>query len=102
VAYTSAKHGVIGLTKSIAANYVDEGIRCNAVCPGGVKTGIGSSDGGPRSEHGSRILQRGMPQGWGHISEPEDIADVISFLLSHDARNITGAAGVADAGWTMI
>jgi len=43
VAYTSSKHGLIGATKNVAWRFQDDGIRCNAVCPGGVDTNISSS-----------------------------------------------------------
>ena len=58
-AYTSTKHGLIGLTKNTAANYAADGIRSIAICPGGVDTGI--TPGGEPSERGYATLNRIPP-----------------------------------------
>lgn len=102
VSYTVAKHGMIGLTRSIAANYGEDGVRCNAVCPGGIATGIGVRSGGTRSDRGARTFDRIAPKGWGHVAEPDEITDVILFLLSPASRNMNGAVVVADGGWTPV
>src|SRR5258707_12067540 len=64
--YTVSKHGVVGLTRSIAFFYGERGIRCNAVCPGGVETGIGVGSGMPH-EAG---LARGMAVVQGSAGRP--------------------------------
>ena len=99
-AYTVSKHGVIGLTRAVAAEYGEDGVRCNAVCPGGISTGIGRGE--TRSEHGMAMLERTIPKGWGHVAEPEELADIVCFLASADARNVNGAVVVGDGGWTSI
>lgn len=97
IAYTATKHGLLGLTRSIAATYGDRGIRCNAVSPGSVKTDLAA--GVEPSAAGWALRQKGLatrpPQ-----AVPEEIAPVAVFLASDEARYVNGANIVADAGWT--
>jgi NAD(P)-dependent dehydrogenase (short-subunit alcohol dehydrogenase family) len=95
-AYTTSKHGLIGLAQSIASTYGPEGIRCVAICPGGVETQI--TAGQPiTSEIGKRQAERnrgrGMPRG-----KPEQLADVAVFLASDAASFINGAVLTVDGG----
>ncbi len=95
-AYTTSKHGVVGLTKNTAFMYGADGIRCVAVAPGGINTGIPL--GGDPSQFGyTRLGPRftALPR----PGEPEQIASVIAFLASEDAGYINGAVVSADAGW---
>lgn len=99
-AYTTAKHGVVGLTLNTAWIYALKGIRCNAICPGGVRTNIlASIDMEQRQKlasdraHSSRGL---MPA----LLEPIEIARVALFLASDESRHINGAIIPVDAGWT--
>ncbi len=96
-AYTTSKHALIGYTRNVAWTYRNEGIRCNAVCPGGVETNIGTT-GYPKSQwgldrlttvHGSAV----------RVAQPDEIAAVISWLASDEASNVNGAIVTADAGW---
>ena len=96
-AYTASKHGLIGLTKNTAANYAADGIRCVAICPGGVDTGI--SPGGEPSERGYATLNRILPA-MGRLASPTEIADVALFCASEEASFLNGAVIVADGGWT--
>lgn len=96
-AYTASKHALIGLTKSIAWMYVDDGIRSNAVCPGGVGTGIGARSGEP-SELGHARVQATLAT-CPRYGEPEEIADVVGFLASPKARFLNGVAIPVDGGW---
>ena len=97
VAYTASKHAVVGITKSAAFMYAKEGIRINAVAPGGVATGIPM--GGKTSEYGearlapARVLIPGL-------ASAEDLAASITFLLSNDSVNINGAILPSDGGWS--
>lgn len=97
LAYTVAKHGVVGLTKAVAVEYGDQGIRCNSISPGSVVTSLSSMDG--MSEQGMRIREKGMvtrpPR-----AVPDDIAPAALFLASDDARYVNGTNLVIDAGWT--
>lgn len=97
-AYTVSKHGVIGLTRSAAFMYGREGIRVNAVAPGGVATGIPFP---PKvSEWGSAKLhpyQMQIPT----LATAEQLAASITFLLSDDGVNINGAILASDGGWSI-
>ena len=97
VAYTASKHAVVGITKSAAFMYAKEGIRVNAVAPGGVATGIPM--GGKVSEYGEARLTpaRVMIPG---LASAEDLAASITFLLSDDSVNINGAIMPSDGGWS--
>jgi NAD(P)-dependent dehydrogenase (short-subunit alcohol dehydrogenase family) len=97
-AYTVSKHGVVGLTKSAAFMYAGQGIRVNAVAPGGVATGIPFP--ANVSEVGSarlRPFQAAIPS----IATAEELAASITFLLSDDAVNINGAILASDGGWSV-
>ena len=95
-AYTTSKHGLIGLTKSIAWQYATKGVRCVAVCPGGVETAIGL--GGEANVLGWERMQPLLPSTI-RTAKPEEIARVALFLASDDASFVNGAVLVADAGW---
>jgi NAD(P)-dependent dehydrogenase (short-subunit alcohol dehydrogenase family) len=97
-AYTVSKHGVIGLTRSAAFMYAKQGIRVNAVAPGGVATGIPMP--ANVSEAGSARLhpfQMAIPT----VATAEQLAASITFLLSDDAVNINGAVLASDGGWSV-
>ena len=97
-AYTVSKHGVIGLTRSAAFMYGPQGIRVNAVAPGGVATGIPFPE--RVSEAGSARLgpfQAAIPS----VATAEQLAASITFLLSDDATNINGAILTSDGGWAV-
>ncbi|MFK8250631.1 SDR family NAD(P)-dependent oxidoreductase [Ancylobacter terrae] len=98
LSYTVTKHGLLGLTRSVAAAYGARGIRCNAVAPGSVKTAIAA--GVEPSAAGWELRGKGLatrpPQ-----ADPGDIAPVAVFLASEGARYLNGALIVADAGWTV-
>src|SRR3984885_4207692 len=91
-AYTSAKHGVIGLTKNAALQYARQGIRINAVCPGTIRTpGIASFP-----EENQKVWADMMPLG--RMGTPEEIAACVGFLLSDAAAFMTGAELLVDGG----
>jgi NAD(P)-dependent dehydrogenase (short-subunit alcohol dehydrogenase family) len=97
-AYTVSKHGVIGLTRSAAFMYGREGIRVNAVAPGGVATGIPMP--AQVSESGREKLspyQSQIPT----LATAEQLAASITFLLSDDGVNINGAVLASDGGWSV-
>ncbi|SFQ13580.1 SDR family oxidoreductase [Salibacterium halotolerans] len=97
-AYTASKHAVVGLTKNTGFMYAEQGIRCNAIAPGGVQTNIQSSI-HDVSEFGAgrtQLTQSVMPR----AGEPDDIAALAVFLASDEASFINGTVITADAGWT--
>jgi NAD(P)-dependent dehydrogenase (short-subunit alcohol dehydrogenase family) len=97
-AYPSSKHGVYGLTKTLAIAYGPKGIRVNIVCPGYIKTELTRSlYEAPDSDRYVRETLR-VPLGrWG---EPEDIGNAVAFLSSDDSSFISGQAIVVDGGQT--
>lgn len=97
-AYHAAKHGLIGLTRHIAYTYRPFGIRCNAVSPGGVTTGIGSSA-SPTVPWAFERMQLSLALNE-RTAEPDEIAALISWLSSDEASNVNGAIVPADGGWT--
>jgi len=96
-AYTTSKHGVIGLTKSIAVVYGSKGIRCIAISPGAVNTGIPL--GGAPSEFGFSSLRAEMGT-MPRVGEPGELADVILMVASDEASFLNGANIPVDGGWT--
>jgi len=97
LAYTASKHAVNGLTRSVATSYRSQGIRCNAVAPGGTKTNV---DGSFRSVHAGSVLGPLIAATIPPIAEPEAVAESICFLLSDRARNVNGAILMCDGGWS--
>jgi NAD(P)-dependent dehydrogenase (short-subunit alcohol dehydrogenase family) len=86
------------MTRSIAWVYRAEGIRCNAICPGGVATNIGATA-APRSEWGLERLSAYHALGV-RMAEADEIAALLSWLASDEASNVNGAIVNADGGWT--
>jgi len=102
LAYCASKHGVIGLTRAIAADYAHLGIRCNAICPGTVETEwIGKILANAPDPEATR-KQMEARQLDGRMGTPEEIAGGIAFLASDDARFVNGAAFMMDGGMTAV
>jgi NAD(P)-dependent dehydrogenase (short-subunit alcohol dehydrogenase family) len=98
VAYTTSKHGVIGLVKSIAYFYGPRGIRSNAVLPGPVMTNIGTTA-APRVPWAMERAQLAMAT-MATPAQPDQIAAAISWLASDEASNVNGATLTDDGGWS--
>lgn len=96
VSYTTSKHALVGLTRSIAYHYAKKGIRCNVVCPGGVATNISIGNPNPL---GMERLQTTLPMSIRNAASDE-LASIILFLASDDSSFVNGAVLVADGGWT--
>ncbi len=98
-AYTAAKHGLLGLTRNTAWMYAKNDIRCNAILPGGVRTAIVSDmdmkQWDPEGSQRVAAFHATMPR----LLEPVDIARLVLFLASDEARHVNGAAVAADGGW---
>lgn len=100
-AYGATKAAVIGLTKSVAADYIDRGIACNAVCPGTVDTPslaerIAAFD-DPVAARADFVARQPM----GRLAEAREIAKLVLYLASDDAAFVTGQAFVIDGGMTI-
>lgn len=97
--YAAAKAGVLGLIRSLAVELGPRQIRVNAIVPGLIKTPQ-SLD--PVNSLGPDGLQRaGNDIPWGRVGEPEEVASVIAFLTSNDARYVTGQSLTVDGGLTV-
>ena len=100
-AYGTTKAAVIGLTKSIAADYVTQGIRCNAICPGTVSTPslaarVAALGGDPDAVWKSFVARQPM----GRLGAPEEIAALAVYLASDESAFVTGAIHIIDGGWS--
>mgnify|MGYP001762665181 CR=1 FL=1 len=100
-AYGASKAAVIGLTKAVAADFVKQGIRCNALCPGTVDTpslrGRIASAADPVQAERDFIARQPM----GRLATVEDIAPMVVYLLSDESRFVTGQAMLVDGGVTI-
>jgi len=100
-AYGASKAAVIGLTKAIAADYVAKGVRCNAICPGTVRTPslaerVAALGGDPEAAW-KRFTER---QPMGRLGEADEIAALALYLASDESSFTTGAIHVIDGGWS--
>ncbi len=103
--YATTKAAVIGLTKSVAADYVTQGIRCNAICPGTIQTpslddriAANAAAAGSLEAARTGFIAR---QAMGRLGTPEEIAALVVYLGSDETQFITGQAVVIDGGWTL-
>jgi 2-keto-3-deoxy-L-fuconate dehydrogenase len=100
-AYGVTKAAVIGLTRSIAADYVAQGVRCNAICPGTVKTEslherVRALGGDEEAAWNSFTARQPM----GRLGRPEEIAALALYLASDESSFTTGTVHVVDGGWS--
>lgn len=98
LAYTASKHGLIGLTRSMAMDFAKDGIRANAVCPGTVDTPMlkwaASLDPNPQSVYDACNAMHPL----GRIAQPREIAEVVAFLAHETSSFVTGAVWTVDGG----
>jgi NAD(P)-dependent dehydrogenase (short-subunit alcohol dehydrogenase family) len=97
-AYTAAKHGVVGLTKSAALDYAAQNIRINAVCPGIIATPMMDRFTGGTAEGHRRVIAQ---EPVGRMGKPEEIAATVLWLCSDAAAFVIGHAMVVDGGQTV-
>lgn len=105
-AYGTSKAAVIGLTKSVAIDYIKSGVRCNAICPGTVESpslrdrmrALSDSSGKSLQEVEAMFISR---QPMGRLGTAEEIASAAVYLASDDARFVSGTQLVIDGGWTL-
>jgi 3-hydroxybutyrate dehydrogenase len=104
--YVSAKHGVLGLVKTLALEGAADGIRASAVCPGYVRTPLVDGQIADQAKaHGipeERVLEDVLlaPQALKRLLEPAEVADAVAYLLGSGGAAFTGAPLVMDGGWT--
>src|SRR5262249_17090615 len=100
--YSASKGAVLAMSRSIAMDYVGQGIRCNAICPGTVHTPFVESylrRSFPGQEDAVRqTLHARQPTG--RMGQPDEIAAAALYLASDEAAFVTGSALVIDGGWT--
>ena len=105
-AYVSAKHGVLGLVKTLALEGADVGITATAVCPGYVRTGLVEKQIADQARaHGMSeedVLEQVIlaPHAVKELIEPSEVADVVAFLAGPAGRSFTGVPVTMDQGWT--
>lgn len=97
VSYVTSKHAIIGLTKNIASVYRDDNIRAVAVAPGDIKTNIGNTLKNP-NQKGMNALTQYVATG--PTGDAVDVANVIAFLASDEAKFVNGTVITIDGGWT--
>jgi 2-keto-3-deoxy-L-fuconate dehydrogenase len=100
-AYSATKAAVIGLTRSIAADFVGQGVRCNAICPGTVATPsldqrMAALPGDPAAVRRSFVARQPM----GRLGQASEIAELALYLASGESAFTTGATHVIDGGWS--
>jgi NAD(P)-dependent dehydrogenase (short-subunit alcohol dehydrogenase family) len=97
-AYNASKHGLVGLTRTLAAEWGGRGVRVNAVCPGWVKTEMDVADQAGGSYTDADITER-VPMG--RFARPEDVARAIAFLADESESSfVNGATLTVDGGWS--
>jgi len=98
LAYTASKHGLLGLTRSMAMDFARDGIRVNAVCPGTVDTPMlawaASLDPNPQSVYDACNAMHPI----GRIAQPREIGEVVAFLAHESSSFVTGAVWTVDGG----
>ncbi|MBW8299689.1 MAG: SDR family oxidoreductase, partial [Hydrogenophaga sp.] len=98
-AYTVTKAAVVGLTKSVAADYVTQGIRCNAICPGTVESPSLQDRMRAQGDYDAARAAFIARQPMGRLGTPDEIADLAVYIAG--ATYTSGQAFAIDGGWTI-
>lgn len=102
-AYVASKHAAVGLVRSAALEVAADGVRVNAVCPGTTRTHL-NTELHAQLERGELEMYRDQLQGKSipmhRVGEPDEIANMVTWLLSDEARYVTGSTHVVDGGFT--
>lgn len=96
-AYVASKHGVLGLTKTVALEYAKQKIRCNAICPGVIKTPMIDRATGHNKEVEKQYADQ---EPVGRLGDPAEVASAVLWLCSEGASFVTGVSLPVDGGWT--
>lgn len=100
-AYGASKGAILGLTKSVAADFIHARIRCNAVCPGTVLTPSLKARMAAQGDYEAAYQAMLDRQPTRELAQPEDIAPIVVYLASDDSRIATGQFFTVDGGWTI-
>ncbi|WP_380055409.1 SDR family oxidoreductase [Falsihalocynthiibacter sp. SS001] len=98
--YGTTKAAVIGLTKSIAADYIGQGIRCNAICPGTIESPSLQQRLRDTGDYEKAMRDFKARQPMGRLGQPDEVAALATYLASDEAAFTTGQAHAIDGGWT--
>ncbi len=98
-AYQTSKAAVIGMTKSVAVDYVSQGVRCNAICPGTVESPSLHERLRATGDYDKAMAEFVARQPMGRIAKSEEIAELVTYLASDAAGFTTGQAHIIDGGW---
>jgi NAD(P)-dependent dehydrogenase (short-subunit alcohol dehydrogenase family) len=103
-AYCATKGAVIAMTRQVAVDYVKQGIRCNAICPGTVFSPFveGYVERFHSDTREETIKELHARQPIGRMGRPDEVADLAAYMASDEAGFMTGSAVVLDGGWTAI
>ncbi|CAI9541869.1 unnamed protein product [Staurois parvus] len=99
--YSTSKAAVIGLTKSVAADFIDQGIRCNCICPGTVDTPSLRERIQARPDPEQALKDFLARQKTGRMCTAEEVAHLCVYLASDEAAYVTGNAHIIDGGWSL-
>jgi 2-keto-3-deoxy-L-fuconate dehydrogenase len=100
-AYGASKAAIIGMTKAIAADFVKQGIRCNAICPGTVQSPSLEDRLRATGDFDAALAAFKDRQPMGRLGRPEEIADMVCYLAGDLAAFTTGQAFAVDGGWSI-
>jgi 2-keto-3-deoxy-L-fuconate dehydrogenase len=98
--YATTKAGVIGMTKAIAADFITQGVRCNAICPGTIDSPSLQDRMRAMGDYETGRASFMARQPMGRLGTAEEIANLVVYLASDDSSLTTGAAHVIDGGWS--
>jgi 2-keto-3-deoxy-L-fuconate dehydrogenase len=100
-AYGASKAAIIGMTKSIAADFIKDGIRCNAICPGTVQSPSLNDRLAATGDYDKALAAFKDRQPMGRLGQPEEIAEMVCYLASDMSAFTTGQALAIDGGWSI-
>lgn len=98
IAYTSAKHAIVGFTKQLALDYASQGIRIKGIAPGAIQTPMNAADFAGNGEMAEWVANETPVKRW---AQPEEVAELTLFLATPQASYIQGTIIPIDGGWLL-